>query len=150
MTALTPEPSADGLIETRFGPLPGDARQVVVMIDPMPGFELCRRYVLVSSSDLEPFTCLQGLDEPRPSFLVIDPRIVEPTFKPSLTPDERRRLDAAGDEPLLWLALVRVEEGRDASVNLRAPVVVNSKRMIGIQLMGIDTTYSIEHPLHLD
>jgi flagellar assembly factor FliW len=45
---------------------------------------------------------------------------------------------------------VRVEEGGQASVNLRAPVVVNARRMIGMQLISPDTTYSIDHPLGTD
>jgi flagellar assembly factor FliW len=147
---LPPEPVGGAIVETRFGPLPGDPRQVVLMLDPLPGFESCRRYVLVSSAELDPFTCLQGLDEPRPSFLVIDPRVVEPAFQAVLPADGRRRLEASDDDALLWLSLVRVEEGRQASVNLRAPVVVNARRMIGMQLISPDTTYSIEHPLGSD
>jgi flagellar assembly factor FliW len=147
---MTLEPAGAAFVDTRFGPLPGDPRQVVLMLDPLPGFESCRRYVLVTSAELDPFTCLQGLDEPRPSFLVIDPRAVDPTFHVVLSADERRRLDATTDDSLLWLGLVRVEEGRPPSVNLRAPIVVNARRMIGMQLIGPDTTYAIEHPLGSD
>jgi flagellar assembly factor FliW len=148
--SMISQPADAAIVDTRFGPLPGDPRQVVLMLDPLPGFEACRRYVLVSSAELDPFTCLQGLDEPRPSFLVIDPRVVDPGFRAELPTGERRRLDASAEDSLLWLALVRVEEGRPPSVNLRAPVVVNARRMVGMQLITQDTTYAIEHPLGSD
>jgi flagellar assembly factor FliW len=148
--SMVQQPAAAEIVETRFGPLPGDLGQVVLMLDPLPGFESCRRYVLVTSPELDPFTCLQGLDEPRPSFLVIDPRVIEPTFAAVLPADERRRLEASDADALLWLALVHVDEERPPSVNLRAPIVVNARRMVGMQLIGPDSTYAIEHPLGAD
>src|SRR5688572_27065770 len=126
--SMLQQPAPEAIVETRFGSLPGDLAQVVLMLDPLPGFESCRRYVLVTSPELDPFTCLQGLDEPRPSFLVIDPRVIEPTFSTVLPADERRRLEAADADALLWLALVHVDEARPPSVNLRAPIVVNARR----------------------
>lgn len=119
---------------------------VVTFPHGLPGFERCRRFVVVAAADLAPFVCLKGLEESEPSFLAIDPRRIEPGYRVSLSSADRRRLDAAEDEALLWLALVRVD-GDAATVNLQAPVVVNPRGMRGLQLVTAESPYSAAHPL---
>jgi flagellar assembly factor FliW len=136
-------------VQTRFGACPVAAADIVTVVEGIPGFERCRRFVLVSSDAIAPLTCVQGLDEPGPSFLALPPRLVDPQYQERLTPADRARLDAAEDEPLLWLAFVRLAPDA-ATVNLRAPFVINSRRMIGLQVMPSDSGYAVDHPLALD
>jgi flagellar assembly factor FliW len=136
-------------VETRFGSFHANPGSIITLPDGLPGFEKCRRFILVSSPTLEPFTCLQGLDDAKPSFLAIDPRLAEPRYKTTLTAGDRRRLDVAGKEPLLWLGLVRLK-GEAALVNLRAPVVINPRRMIGLQVIDADSPHATDHQLQLD
>lgn len=136
-------------LETQFGAFETDPRWVVTIPDGLPGFEKCRRYVFVASESIKPFSCLQGLEDSRPSFLVIDPRLVLPSYPTTLSAEDRHRLEAADDETLLWLGLVAVK--MDAVlVNLRAPVVINPNRMIGLQVIDGESTQPTEHPLSLD
>ena len=97
---------------------------------------------------LEPLARLQGLDEAGPSFLALDPRVVLPEYEAVLPPADRRRLAADENDSLLWLALVRLE-GRRVLVNMRAPVVINPRRMIGLQVVPADSPYSTHHELLL-
>ncbi|MCC7180171.1 MAG: flagellar assembly protein FliW [Acidobacteria bacterium] len=122
------------------------SRDVVTLPDGLPGFERCRRFVVLSSPDLEPLVQLQGLDSVRPSFVALDPRQVVPDYDTTLSAADRRRLAAAGAEPLLWLALVRLE-GERLFVNMRAPVVINPRRMIGLQVISADSPYTTHHEL---
>jgi flagellar assembly factor FliW len=122
---------------------------VVTIPDGLPGFEKCRRFVLVTSPSLEPVKCLQGLEEDQPSFLAIDPRLAQPNYPTTLSADDRRRLEATDGEPLLWLALVTVRTDA-VLVNLRAPVVINPERMIGLQVIDPDSSHPTDHRLSLD
>ncbi len=122
---------------------------IVTMPDGLPGFEQCRRFVVVQSETLQPFTCLQSLDEPRPSFLALDPRQVDTDYALQLADGDRARLDARDGDALLWLALVCVGS-EDATVNLRAPVTINARTMRGIQVIPSESSYSTAHPLPLD
>jgi flagellar assembly factor FliW len=136
-------------IETRFGSFPGNGDDVVTMADGLPGFESCQRFVIVTSSALEPFTCLQGLDGARPSFLALDPRFVVNDYTATLNLADRLRLDVQEHDSLLWLGLVQLGDD-EASINLRAPVVINPRRMIGLQVIDAERPYGIDHPLPLD
>jgi len=124
-------------------------QNVILLVDALPGFEACRRFVLLASSEIAPFVRLQGLDDPRPAFLALDPRTVLDGYRAVLTDVERQRLDAEADDSLLWLSLVKID-GERAWANLRAPVVVNPRRMIGLQRLEADDVYALDHPLHQD
>jgi flagellar assembly factor FliW len=135
-------------IDTRFGTFESPADTIIRCPEGLPGFERCRRFVLVSSADLSPLQCLHGLDAPQPSFLVIDPLRVLPTYRCVLGPADRRRLDAAPDEALVWLAIVTIGDGEQSTANLRAPVVINPRRMLGCQVMPHQSLYPVAFPLN--
>jgi flagellar assembly factor FliW len=135
------------LVETRFGKFSGSQRDIVTLVDGLPGFESCRRFLLLSSAAIAPLTCLQGLDDAKPAFLAVDPRLVDPDYSCRLDDLQRRRLGASADTPLLWLALVRVGDGDDSTVNLCAPLVVNPERMCGLQLLAGHDEYDTKHRL---
>ncbi len=142
-------PSAELEIVTRFGTFTVDPDDVMTFAHGLPGFEQCRRFVLVSAPALDPFTCLHGIDAPEPSFLTLDPHRVVPGFQTPLGDADRRRLGLAGGETLLWLAVVHIDDAA-ARVNLKAPIAINPRRMVGLQVMHADTGYAADHPLDGD
>lgn len=141
MTAQT-----DLEIVTRFGTFTVDQGDVVQFAHGLPGFERCRRFVLVSAPSLDPFTCLHGIDAPEPSFLTLDPRRVVPGYDLPLGDGDRHRLGLTAGETLLWLAVVHIDDD-SARVNLKAPIVINPRTMVGLQLMAADTAYATDHLL---
>ena len=144
MTTAPPLPPAT--VETRFGTFPVAAADIVHFAHGLPGFEACRQFVLISAPELLPFTCLHGIDAPGPSFLTLDPRQIVAGYVSPLGTAERGRLEAAAEEPLLWLAIVHVDD-LAITANLRAPIVINPRRMLGLQVMGADTVWATDHLL---
>jgi flagellar assembly factor FliW len=135
-------------VETRFGAF--DVREDAVIIDfpdGLPGFEKCRRFVLLSSPEIAPLWCLQGLDRPEPSFLAVDPTLVFPRYRRVLADADRARLGDDEAENLVWLVLVTIGDGETAVANLRAPVVINSRKMVGAQVIHPRGAYPIDYPL---
>jgi flagellar assembly factor FliW len=125
----------------------GSIDGVITFAAGLPGFETSRRFVLVASPSLRPFTLVQGVDGGAPSFVAIDPRLVDGHYHPSLEPGDLARLGASSADTLLWLALVSAGPDDTATVNLRAPLVVNPVSMCGIQLIATESPYQIDHPL---
>lgn len=134
-------------IETRFGTFDASRDDFITFPEGMPGFNRCRQFVLIASDDLAPLRCLQALDSPHPSFLAIDPLMVVPDYPCLLTAADRARLDARADDALLWLAVVTISAEDSATVNLRAPLVINPRAMIGCQLVPQDWFYPVAYPL---
>jgi flagellar assembly factor FliW len=127
-------------------------QDVIEMVSPLPGFETCRRLVLMAAPDIAPFARIQGLDGGTPSFLVVPPQAVAGNYPQTLADGDREKLQAGDGETLLWLSIVRVEtDGGDrAFANLRAPLVINPRRMLGLQVIIDDEQLSINHPLLQD
>ncbi len=145
---MTSAPSHAGAtrVDTAFGTFhvaPGD---VIAFPSGLPGFEQCRRFVLLSSAELSPFQCLQSVDGPAASFLVIDPRRALPDYRCTLSEVDRLRLGATDDDGLLWAAIVTVQDD-ETLVNLRAPIVVNPALMVGFQLMPSNSLYPLRFEL---
>lgn len=134
-------------VQTRFGEFEADSRNVLCFPVGVPGFEQCRRFVVLSSITMAPVQCLHAVDGPPASFLVVDPRMVLPDYRCVLSGPDKERLGATEDGPLLWLAVVTVQDDGRANVNLRAPIVINPARMIGFQVMPYDSLYPVRFPL---
>ncbi|ODS53915.1 MAG: hypothetical protein ABS36_11965 [Acidobacteria bacterium SCN 69-37] len=123
---------------------------VVTFPEGLPGFEAHRRFVLVASPDMAPFTVMQGVTDEAPSFVAVDPRVVDQGYPTTLDRIDLARLAAHEREPLLWLAIVAAHEDGRATANLRAPVVINPGTMRGIQIIAVDSPYRVDHPLPVD
>ena len=135
-------------VETNVGTFDVAAADTIQFPDGLPGFERCRRFIVISSDDIAPLHCLHAVDGPSASFLAVDPRVVMPTYRCMLGDSDRVKLGVTDDAaPLVWLALVTVDAGQGPSVNLRAPVVINPARMLGCQVMPHDSLYPLRHPL---
>lgn len=133
---------------------PGDdlvprVEDIISFPDGLPGFESCRRFILVAREEHAPFQCLQALDGPRPAFLVVDPALALEAYRRVLSPPDRLRLDAREADNLLWLALVTVAADETVYVNLRAPIVINPRVMSGYQVMPHQSLYPLRHALSL-
>lgn len=147
-TDATPVQDAPGALElvTQFGTFRIETRDVITFPLGIPGFEQCRKFVLLTSEDLEPLRCLHSTDSPV-SFLVIDPRLVLPGYRCQLSQTDLVRLGTDEHEPLLWLSVVTVDGAGQAFANLRAPIVINPERMLGYQVMPHNSLYPLRQPL---
>lgn len=123
---------------------------VVTFAEGLPGFEEHRQFMLVASADIEPFTVMQGVAEQGPSFVAVDPRLVDQSYPTTLDRVDLARLSAHEREPLLWLAIVAAREDGTATANLRAPVVINPGTMRGIQIIAVESPYRTDHPLPVE
>jgi flagellar assembly factor FliW len=137
---------------TEFGTFEVGENEVVRFPSGMPGFEACRKFVLLSSPELGVFQCLRSIEGPAASFVVVDPRRVLATYRTVLSQADMVRLGSTGEgTPLLWLAIVTLEDATgQAHVNLRAPIVINPQMMVGYQLMPSNSLYPLRHPLSGD
>jgi flagellar assembly factor FliW len=125
--------------------LSGEIDGAIAFPDGIPGFEACRRFVLLVSDATAPLQRLESVDGPAASFVGIDPRLVMPGYRCRLSATDLRNLQAEEETPLVWLALVIVEADGTVAVNLRAPIVINPARMTGRQVLPNDGLYPVRH-----
>ena len=125
----------------------GLARNAISFPDGIPGFEACRRFVLLAADSIAPLQRLEAIEGPEAAFLGIDPRLVLASYRGRLTEADLRALDADSETTLLWFAIISAEPDGTLVANLRAPIVINPQRMIGRQVLPDDGLYPIRHVL---
>jgi flagellar assembly factor FliW len=119
--------------------------QTVTFPNGIPGFEACRRWVVLAAEGQTPLRRLHAVDGVEASFLALDPRQVLEGYRCELSDADCARIGADAKTPLLWLVLVSIEPNGAVSVNLRAPIVINPKTMMGQQVLPHDCLYPLRH-----
>jgi flagellar assembly factor FliW len=111
-----------------------ESQTVIAFPDGLPGYETCRRFLLMTPPALAPFTVVQHADGPLPAFMAIDPARVRTDYRAELSQADRDRLSASPDAPLVWLAVVSPTPGGKPTVDLEAPIVINPATKTGVQI----------------
>lgn len=134
------------LIETRdFGKMEVDEKDIITFIEPIFGFEENRRYVLLEHEELNPhFIWLQSVDEPMICFVLANPRELVPDYKVELPPEAAEELGEGGT--LYFVLTVIRDPYYDSTVNLKSPIVINTKTGKAMQVI-LEEAYPIRQPL---
>jgi flagellar assembly factor FliW len=143
--------TAPRTIATRlFGDLdvPDDA--IFRFPDGLPAFDAQREFALLPAAR-EGTWWLQSTEEPGLAFLLADPFRVKPGYAVDLSPGDARALALEAPEDALVLAVVVLpaDRGAPATVNLRAPVVLNLATRTGRQVVSRSEADSMAHPADL-
>ena len=118
-----------------FGNIEIDPAGIIHFPGGVPGFENCRRFVLLQRPEEAPVAWLQGVDDPDLAFAVLEPRHFLAEYHPPLSPAELEPLKlAAGEEALILIILVLAPEPERITANLQAPVIINRKEKLGAQV----------------
>jgi len=133
---------------TRFGVVEIDDSSIIRMPRGPLGFEDRTSYCLIQHRPDTSFRWLQSTEDPRLAFVVVDPSEFFSDYEIELTDAdvERLSLESAEDAMVLVIATV-AENGAEVTVNLLAPIVINSKNLVGMQVVLQDNRYSVKHPL---
>lgn len=137
------------LIETkRFGSLEVEENQIITFPEGLPGFSGQRRFVLVDLQEGSPLKFLQSVDDPDLAFLVAEPLTFFPGYRVLVQPEDLTPIALEMPERGIVVAIVSVpEEFKQATVNLKAPVVINPETALGRQVIVEGEEYGIRTPL---
>lgn len=150
----TPSPmhaaAAEPPIVTRFGALALDPARIVAFPLGLLGFAGQHRYVLAEIPGADAaFKLLQSIDDPDLSFVVLP---LDATDGPIANADllAAREALAIEEAALAVLAVVTLRtaaERVDFTVNLRAPLLIDTHRRLGYQHVLPNDAYPLRHPL---
>ena len=145
---------------TRFGMLEASSDDVLTFPAGLPGLEDCRRWVLLADRDDQRLAWLQSLNRPDVALAVVNPRRFVPDYQLRLSRGDLAPLGLDGVEDAVVLAVVGGQydaAGRfAATLNLKAPLVVNPRRRTGRQvvcygdspLRYVLPSLSVDNPQH--
>ncbi|MCX8156991.1 MAG: flagellar assembly protein FliW [Verrucomicrobiae bacterium] len=133
-------------IETR--PWAADARQVIHFPAGLLGFEHLKDYMLLGAPEEAPFFWLQVVDDPNLAFVVVPPAAVVADYTPDLSNEDVDFLGLQSPDEALVLNIVTVRGPARATVNLKGPLVINRRTLVGKQVIPLNAAeYPVNHPL---
>ncbi len=139
---------ASSLVTSNYGTVNFRDQDVISFAGGMPGFEHLDRFILIDTAGCEPLRFLQSIEQTEISFPLIDPLVLEPDYRVELTAEQKSSLELEDDSDLLiWCVVTVSEDALQATMNLLAPVVVNSKNSKAAQIVLVGQGYPIERPL---
>lgn len=133
---------------TRFGVLEVEDTSVVKMVRGPIGFEDYTDYMLIQHRPDTNFRWLQSTQEAGLAFVVVDPSDFFADYEIDVADCDAEQLHLGNADDALVLAVVTIcEGGKEINANLAAPIVINMKELVGMQVVLQDTRYSVKQSL---
>lgn len=113
----------------------------------IPGFEEVKKYILIDNEEEgSPFKWLQGVEGAKPAFVIIDPFAVKKDYEINLSEEVLKELDIReADEVAVYCIVVVPDDISKMTMNLQAPLIINSSKMAGRQLILDTERFGVRH-----
>ena len=140
-------------VKTRhFGEVDIDESKVITMDNGLFGFENYKKYVLLydsSSEEIPNIQWLQSVDEELLALPVMIPTTIVPDYNPVVDDEYLENLGEWSEETISMLVTVTVPANiKDISINLKAPIIINTTTMKGSQVVAENPDYEIKFKIH--
>ena len=134
-------------INTRhFGEIEVEESRIINFEEGLPGFPDDRQFVLLENED--PFCWLQSADDGDNAFILVDAFSVLSDYSPQVDKEEFAPLgEYSPDDFLVYNIVTLPEDVNEMTVNLLAPVVINSATKKGRQVIAKNEEYGVRHYL---
>lgn len=133
-----------------FGEFEVKDEDIIKFNRPIFGFEDKDSFVILKESPEDDIMYLQSIDDENLHFVIIDPYAVLPKYEPQLSSDDIAALKIKKGEisELRYMLIAIITENIENSVvNLKNPIVINSKNKQAIQAMLENEDYIMRYPL---
>ena len=117
-------------IETKpFGKMVIDERQILDFPDGILGFENYTQFALIEENQESSFKWLQSLTELDLAFIVIQPDLFAPDYKPVLGQEDLDGIGLVSLDEAVVMTIVTIpnDNPQKMTANLQGPVVINPK-----------------------
>ena len=132
-----------------FGEIEIDEKNILDFADGLPGFPEDRQYILIENE--EPFCWLQSVTDGELAFILVDAFKVLPGYNPQVDKTEFESLGEYNPADFLILNIVVLpDDVKDMTVNLLAPIVINTVHKKGRQVVARNEEYGVKHYMFKD
>ena len=135
----------------RFGAIEIDETKLITFDDGIPGLEEYRTYALLQFEESYPIIWLQSTDEGGVCLPVLDTFAVLSGYVFDIDDDDVKGLELSGPEDLHVVSvLVIPDELRQMTVNLAAPIIINTVTGKAKQIVLSGSDYNVRAPVFQD
>lgn len=121
---------------------------IISLGTPLLGFPDLNDFLLIANDKTYPFMWFQSTEDVNICFILIEPEVFFQDYKPNIPQREQKVLGIREEKDQKLFGIVVVpDDPKRATVNLRAPLVVNLTKKIAKQVILEDDKLSIKTPL---
>ncbi|MDI6816255.1 MAG: flagellar assembly protein FliW [Actinomycetota bacterium] len=139
---------------TRFGVVEVDEDKIIRFVDSIPGFPDAKEFVLIPHKENSPLAWLQSTELADVAFVVVEPWAYFEDYNPAISEWDLEKLkateeDEADEEASLLVLSILTIPGDPGKItaNLMAPVIINLRSNLAIQVVLAYDGYTTKHPL---
>ena len=134
---------------TRFGELEVNPSDIVTFSEGLLGFENLKKYFVVDPGDSTLILWLQSTEDEKVAFPIIEPKIFKPDYIAKLLPADLNGLELESLQTAKLYSILTIPANvTEMSANLKAPVVINSTKKVGKQIVLQDSKLSVKHEMY--
>lgn len=138
-------------LETRyFGNIEIADEKIIHFPHGLPGFDEYKDYTVIYDIEEEQpfFSWLQCVTEKDLAFPIVNPFRVKEDFNPILEDELLKEIGEFESEDLAVFLIATVpSDVTKTTVNMKAPVIINTKNRLGMQIIVENEDYEIRHAL---
>ena len=136
------------ILTTRFGPIQVRPQDRVEFPKGLVGVPHLKRFVLLNDPQNPRIVWLQSTRDPAWAFALVDPRSVATTYQVRATPEQLQAIQVTDSRDVdVFVALNRTAQS--VLANLQAPILINRRRALGLQLVLSDTQYPLRQVVNI-
>lgn len=130
-----------------FGEIEIREEQIILFEEGIPGFEELRKFALISSDQPDsPFKWIQSMEKLELAFAIVNPFLVKRDYDFELEDEFVKKLDVLNASDVEVYSIVVVpEDTSKISMNLKAPIVINSRNRKAAQVILASDKYKVRH-----
>lgn len=131
-----------------FGTIEYMENEVVNFVRPILGFDQLTKFIVVSSPESEPLKWLLSIENPKISFVILEPQWVLQSYEIEISQHDIRALGGSENkEDYQAYLIITVPKGKpeEISANLKGPIVINRKNLNAIQMVSSNPNYDIQY-----
>lgn len=135
-----------------FGEIDIDEKKIITLENGMIGFPEFQKFALIFDEEKgvkeSSVMWLQSMDDPETAFPVMQPNTVKPDYNPTVDDEMLSPLEGLSEENMYVLVtLTAAADVKETSVNLKAPIVINTETMKGCQII-VEDDYPVKYKIY--
>lgn len=132
----------------RFGPVEIDEKTIISFSDGLPGLEGYKHFTLLQVEGSYPIIWLQSTENGDICLPVIDSFLIMPNYFFDISDDDVKQLSLAGPEDYKVISVLVIPENiEQMTINLAAPIIINTKNGQARQIILNSGNYGVRCPI---
>lgn len=132
---------------THFGEIQINEENILDFEEGILGFEDIHKFGIINSEDPEsPFKWIQAIENPELAFALVDPFAIKKDYDFEIKDENASSLGIASPSQVAVFAIVVIpEDTKKISMNLKAPIIVNTDNKKAAQVILDSDKYTVRH-----